>query len=152
MQETAVAGLSVAVVKNSKLIYTHSFGNKDIETGTALTADCLFRIASLSKSFSATSIMQLAEQKKLSLDEDISSLVSFKIRNPKFPETVIILRMAMSHRSSINDSQGYFTLDAINPDKNKIRLQSWVYLYRRRKHQKHYQLFFLNYTDTGSPC
>ena len=119
MQQTPVAGLSVAVVKNGKIIYTHSFGNKNIETDTPLTDDCLFRIASISKSFSATSIMQLAERKKLSLEEDISNLVGFKIRNPKFPETIITLRMAMGHRSSINESQGYFTLDAINPDKNK---------------------------------
>ena len=96
MQQTPVAGLSVAVVKNSKIIYTHSFGSKNIETNTPLTDDCLFRIASISKSFSATAIMQLAERKKLSLDEDISNLAGFKIRNPKFPETVITLRMAMS--------------------------------------------------------
>ena len=77
-----------------------------------------FRIASISKSFSATSIMQLVEAKKLSLDDDVSKLVGFKVRNPRFPKTVITLRMILSHRSSINDSQGYFTLDAINPAKN----------------------------------
>ena len=88
MQQTPVAGLSIAVVKNGKVIYTHSFGNKNIEANTPLTDDCLFRIASISKSFSATSIMQLAEKKKLSLEDDISDLVGFKIRNPKFPETV----------------------------------------------------------------
>ncbi len=118
MQQSPVAGLSVAVVKKGKIIYTHSFGMKDIETNTTLTDENIFRIASISKSFSATSILQLAEKKKLSLEDDISKLVGFTIRNPKFPETVITLRMVMSHRSSINDSEGYFTLDAINPAKN----------------------------------
>lgn len=75
MQQNNVIGLSVAVVKNGKIIYTHSFGSKDVESNTALTDDCLFRIASISKSFSATSIMQLVEAKKLSLDDDISKLV-----------------------------------------------------------------------------
>ena len=42
---------------------------KEIETNTPLTDDCLFRIASISKSFSATSIMQLVEAGKLSLEE-----------------------------------------------------------------------------------
>lgn len=146
MQQTPVVGLSVAVVKNSKIIYTHSFGNKNIETGTALTDDCLFRIASISKSFSATSIMQLAERKKLSLDEDISNLAGFKIRNPKFPETVITLRMAMSHRSSINDSQGYFTLDAINPDKNK----NWAACYNNYEPGTGYMYCNLNYNMIGT--
>jgi len=146
MQQTPVAGLSVAVVKKGKIIYTHSFGNKNIEANTPLTDDCLFRIASISKSFSATSIMQLAEKKKLSLEDDISNLVGFKIRNPKFPERVITLRMVMSHRSSINDSQGYFTLDAINPEKNI----DWAKCYNSYEPGTGYQYCNLNYNMIGT--
>jgi hypothetical protein len=72
MQEIKVVGLSVAVVKNNKIIYTHSFGLKDMDSNAPLTDDCLFRIASISKSFSATSIMQLVEAGKLSLEDDMS--------------------------------------------------------------------------------
>jgi CubicO group peptidase (beta-lactamase class C family) len=118
MKQYAMVGLSVAVVKHGEIIYTHSFGLKNVETQTPLTDKDIFRIASISKSFSATSIMQLVEAKKLKLSDDVSDLVGFKVRNPKFPETVITLKMIMSHTSSLNDSQGYFTLDAINPDKN----------------------------------
>lgn len=118
MQQYKVAGLSIAVVKNNKIIYTHSFGHKNIETNTPLTDDCLFRIASISKSFTATSLLQLVEKKKISLDDDVSNLIGFKVRNPKFPDKVITLRMILSHQSSINDSQGYFSLDIINPAKN----------------------------------
>lgn len=146
MQQTPVAGLSVAVVKNNKIIYTHSFGSKNIETNTPLTDDCIFRIASISKSFSATSIMQLVEAKKLSLEDDISKLVGFNIRNPKFPETVITLRMVMSHRSSINDKEGYFTLDAINPDKNK----NWSNCYNNYEPGTGYQYCNLNYNMVGT--
>lgn len=146
MQQSAVAGLSVAVVKNNKIIYTHSFGSKNIETNTLLSDNDLFRIASISKSFSATSIMQLVEAKKLSLEDDISTLVGFKIRNPKFPETVITLRMVMSHRSSINDRQGYFTLDAINPDKNK----DWAKCYNDYEPGTGYQYCNLNYNMIGT--
>lgn len=118
MQQHDVAGMSVAVVKNGKLFYTHSFGYKNIEAKEALTDNDIFRIASISKSFSATAIMQLVEAKKLSLNDDVSKLVGFTVRNPKFPNTIITLRMLLSHRSSLNDSQGYFSLDAINPAKN----------------------------------
>jgi CubicO group peptidase (beta-lactamase class C family) len=146
MQEHQVMGLSVAVVKKGKIIYTHSFGLKNAETNTPLTDECIFRIASISKSFSATSIMQLAERKKLSLDDDISDLVGFKVRNPRYPETVITLRMVMSHRSSVNDKQGYFTLDAINPAKNP----DWAKCYNEYEPGKGYQYCNLNYNMVGT--
>jgi CubicO group peptidase (beta-lactamase class C family) len=146
IREHKVMGLSVAVVKKGKIIYTHSFGLKNAETNTPLTDDCIFRIASISKSFSATSIMQLVEQKKLSLDDDISNLVGFKVRNPKYPETIITLRMAMSHRSSVNDSEGYFTLDAINPAKNA----NWAKCYNDYEPGSKYQYCNLNYNMVGT--
>ena len=118
MSENPVIGLSVAVVKNNKLVYTKAFGSKNKETNEALKTNDIFRIASISKSFSATSILQLVEKGKLHLDDDFGDLIGFPIRNPKFPNTVITLRMALAHLSSINDSQGYFNLDAINPHKN----------------------------------
>ncbi len=146
MQQSRVMGLSVSVVKKKKIIYTQSFGLKDSASNTPLTNDCLFRIASISKSFSATSIMQLVEAKKLSLDDDISSLIGFKVRNPKFPETVITLRMVMSHRSSLNDSQGYFTLDAINPAKNP----DWAKCYNDYEPGSAYMYCNLNYNMVGT--
>ena len=65
MNQTHAVGVSVAVVKNNEIIYSQSFGLKNIETNTPLNNECIFRIASISKSFSATSIMQLIEAKKL---------------------------------------------------------------------------------------
>lgn len=146
MEQSNVVGLSVAVVKNNKIIYTRSFGLKDVENNQPLTDDCLFRIASISKSFSATSIMQLAAAKKLSLDDDISDLLGFKVRNPKYPGTIITLRMVLSHRSSVNDSQGYFTLDVINPDKNP----DWAKCYSDYEPGTGYRYCNLNYNMAGA--
>ena len=146
MKKLDVVGLSVAVVKEGDIIYSNSFGLKNIETKAPLTDTDIFRIASISKSFSATSIMQLMEAGKLSLDDDFSDLVGFKIRNPKFPETVITLRMILSHTSSINDSQGYFTLDAINPSKNP----DWAKCYSDYAPGKGYRYCNLNYNMVGT--
>jgi CubicO group peptidase (beta-lactamase class C family) len=146
MKKLDVVGLSVAVVKKGEIIYTHSFGVKDNTTNHPLTDENIFRIASISKSFSATSIMQLIEAGKLSLDDDFSDLVGFKIRNPKFPETVITLRMILSHTSSINDSQGYFTLDAINPAKNP----DWQKCYSDVAPGTDYRYCNLNYNMIGT--
>ncbi|SIQ99898.1 CubicO group peptidase, beta-lactamase class C family [Pontibacter lucknowensis] len=118
MQQHDMVGLSVAVVKKGEIIYAKSFGLKDVESQAPLTNNDIFRIASISKSFTVTALMQLIEAGKLSLNDDVSELVGFKVRNPKYPEKVITLRMMLSHTSSINDSQGYFTLDTIDPAKN----------------------------------
>lgn len=146
MKDLDVVGLSVAVVKKGKIIYNNSFGLKNIATNTPLTNDDIFRIASISKSFSATSIMQLMEAVKLSLDDDFSKLVGFTVRNPKFPQTVITLRMVMSHTASINDSQGYFTLDAINPGKNT----NYAKCYNDYEPGTQYQYCNLDYNMTGT--
>ena len=146
MKKMDVVGLSVVVVKKGEIIYTHSFGLKSIENNEPLTDQHIFRIASISKSFSATSIMQLAEAKKLSLEDDFSNLVGFKIRNPKYPNTVITLKMVMSHTSSINDSQGYFNLDVINPNKNP----DWAKCYNDYEPGKGYEYCNLNYNMVGT--
>ena len=146
MQETPVMGLSVAVVKNNKLIYTKAYGLKDAELKTPLSTVDIFRIASISKSFSATSIMQLVEKKKLSLDDDVSDLIGFKVRNPKYPDVVITLKMILSHTSSLNDSEGYFSLDAINPSKNN----DWQKCYNSYEPGKGYQYCNLNFNMAGT--
>ena len=146
IQEEKVVGFSVAVVKNNKIIYTHSFGMQDLEKNIPLTNDAIFRIASISKSFTATSIMQLVEAGKLSLDDDFSDLIGFKVRNPKYPNTVITLRMVLSHTSSINDSQGYFSLDPINPKTNP----EFAKCYNNYEPGKGYAYCNLNYNMTGA--
>jgi CubicO group peptidase (beta-lactamase class C family) len=118
MEKYSAVGASVAVVKKGQIVYNHSFGLKELAHKLPLTNQDIFRIASISKSFSATAIMQLVEAGKISLDDDFGDLVGFKIRNPKFPDQKITLKMALSHTSSLNDSQGYLNFDVLNPDKN----------------------------------
>lgn len=146
IKQQNVVGLSVAVVKEGEIIYTHSFGLKDIGTSTPLKDRDIFRIASISKSFSATSIMQLVEARKLSLNDDVSNLIGFTVRNPNFPETVITLKMILSHTSSLNDSQGYLSLDVINPSKNANTNKS----YNSYEPGKGYQYCNLNFNMAGT--
>lgn len=146
MNENQVVGLSVAVVKKDKIIFSKAYGYKDLENKTALSSSDLFRIASISKSFSATSIMQLVEQKKINVDQDVSELIGFKVRNPKFPDRIITLRSLLSHLSSINDSQGYFSLDAINPEKNP----NWAKCYNDYEPGSKWQYCNLNFNMIGT--
>ena len=62
LEEFQAAGVSVAVVKNGEIVYNKSFGYKDLKSQEPLRNDHLMRIASISKSFTATAFMQLVEQ------------------------------------------------------------------------------------------
>lgn len=118
MKEFNNVGIQAAVVKEGEIIYCKSFGLKNIESGEKLENDDVMRIASISKSFTTTSLMQLVEKGQISLDDDVSDLIGFKIRNPYFPDKKITLRMILSHTSSIKDKEDYFTLDHLNPAVN----------------------------------
>lgn len=144
--ELKTVGLAVAVVKKGEIVYTQNFGWQDVEKQILLSNNSIFRIASISKSFSATAIMQLVEQRKLSLDDDVSKLIGFTVRNPNYPDDVITLRMIMSHTSSLSDRNGYFTLDVINPAKNT----DWAKCFNNYRPGSQYEYCNLNYNITGT--
>lgn len=145
-EEVGNVGLAVAVVKNGTIIYHQQFGVKNLQTQEPIAEDDLFRIASISKSFSATSIMQLKEKGLVTLDTDVSELAGFPIRNPRYPEKVITLEMLLSHTSSLNDSEGYFTLDAVNPAANP----NWQNCYNDYAPGEGYEYCNLNFNLVGS--
>ena len=121
-------GLAVVLVKNNHIVYSQVFGYKSIDgqgytdqpstEPIPLKKDDLFRIASISKSFTTVGLLQQVELGRLSLTDDVSDLIGFRIRNPFFPDTVITLEMLLSHTSSLSDKEGYFNLNVINPETN----------------------------------
>src|SRR5690606_19281733 len=139
-------GVAVAVVKDNRLQYSQAFGWKDTAARERLASTDIFRIASISKSFTATGILQLVEAGKLSLDDDVGELIGFPVRNPNFPDSVISLRMVMSHTSSISDKNGYFTLDAFNPEKNP----DWTKAYNDYAPGGGYEYCNLNFNLAGA--
>ena len=62
-----VAGMAIGIVKGEE-VYARGFGMKDIETQEPVASDSLFHLASISKNFVATALMQLVEGAKLNLD------------------------------------------------------------------------------------
>ena len=119
MEKNSAVGLAVAVVKGGEIIYTESFGYKNLEDSTLLGEGDLFRIASISKSFTTTALLTLMERGLIGLDQDVSELTGFPVRNPAYPDVKITVKMLLSHTSSLNDFEGYFNLDVLNPAKNK---------------------------------
>jgi len=71
MQKHHVPGLSVAITKEGRLVYAQAFGLADKEKNEKVTTNHLFRIASVSKTITATTIFRLMEDGKLSLSDKV---------------------------------------------------------------------------------
>src|SRR5947208_16655625 len=64
-------GLSIAVVHDQDVVWSQGFGWADVERRTPATAHTLYRVASITKTFTATAIMQLRDAGKLRLDDAV---------------------------------------------------------------------------------
>jgi CubicO group peptidase (beta-lactamase class C family) len=97
MQKQNIPGLSLAVVKEGKVIKAQGYGLANVEHNIAATADSVYKIGSVSKQFLATGIMLLYDEGKLSLDDKISKYLEGT------PETWkdITLRHLLTHTSGI---------------------------------------------------
>jgi D-alanyl-D-alanine carboxypeptidase len=107
LESTGVPSASVAVVKGGTLVYAHSYGNARLEPPTPATAEMRYKIGSISKQFTATAILMLAEQGKLSLDDPVSRFVP-DLTGAK----EVTIRQLLSHTSGYQD---YWPQDYVPP-------------------------------------
>jgi CubicO group peptidase (beta-lactamase class C family) len=97
MAHQHIPGISVAVGQRDQIWWAKGFGAADLENGVPVTPDSSFRIASISKTLTATAVMQLAESGKLDLDHPIQEYC------PSFPKKPwpITARELLAHLSGI---------------------------------------------------
>ena len=107
MNEYKIIGLSFVAVKKNRITGSGFYGYADKERKVHTGPDTIYRIASISKPFTATAVMQLVEQGRLSLDEDISRYLGYRIRNPYYPSRAITIRHLLTHTSGICDGGHY---------------------------------------------
>jgi D-alanyl-D-alanine carboxypeptidase len=102
MAYRGLPGMSVGIVYNQDLIWSKGFGYSDVDNKTPATPKTLYRMASVTKLFTATAIMQLRDTGKLHLDDPIAKYLPwFKIRN-RFPDTPsITIRHLLTHTSGL---------------------------------------------------
>ena len=92
-------GVAVAVVKEGEIVYKRGFGMANLEYDIPITPGSIFHIASISKQFTTMSIVLLAQEGKLSLDDDIRKYIP---EVPDFGETITIRHLA-HHTSGLRD-------------------------------------------------
>jgi D-alanyl-D-alanine carboxypeptidase len=95
-----IPGIAVGIVHNGELIWGKGYGFADLEKRTPVTLDTRFRIASITKSFTAAAIMQLRDAGKLRLDDPVRQSVPwFDLRYEGAPE--ITIRHLLTHTSGL---------------------------------------------------
>ena len=122
--DRGVAGFSAARIKDGKLDWSYSYGLADRDNNIPMTPDHIQNIASVSKTITATAIMQLWEAGHFQLDDDINSFLPFSVRNPRFPDEPITFRQLLAHRSSINDGPSYDASYACGDP--SVSLEDWI--------------------------
>lgn len=97
--KTSSPGFAVGIVRNDSLIFSKGYGMANLEYGIPITPATIFNMASVSKQFTAYSILLLERQGKLSLDDDIHQYL------PWFPDLKekITIRNLLNHTSGIRD-------------------------------------------------
>lgn len=103
MEEAAIPGLGIAVIRNGKTQLMRAYGLADIEQGKPVTIDTPFNLASISKPIMGVAILQIAENGSLDLDADINRYLPFEIDNPKVEAGGISVRHLATHTSGLAD-------------------------------------------------
>lgn len=95
----SVPGAELAISRNGQVIFSKAWGMADLEHNIALTTQSLIEAGSVSKQFTAASILLLEQQGKLSLEDDVRKYI------PELPDygKVITLRHMMQHTSGLKD-------------------------------------------------
>jgi len=100
MKQGHIPSLSACIVHNDDIVWEKGYGKYDISSDLLADTDTIYMTASISKTITATALMQLYDKGLFELDEDINSYLPLSIRNPKYPDVPITFRMLLSHRSS----------------------------------------------------
>jgi CubicO group peptidase (beta-lactamase class C family) len=104
LEKLNVPGLSVGIVKNGRLACTGVAGMANIEEKRPVTPSTLFCVASVSKTVTAVAAMQVVDDGKAALDEDVDAHFPFTVRIPGCEATPVTLRELLAHTSSITDN------------------------------------------------
>jgi CubicO group peptidase (beta-lactamase class C family) len=99
------AGVTVSVVKDGKLFFAKGYGYADVDKRIPVdAAKTLFRPGSISKLFTWTALMQLVEQGKVGLDDDVNKHISQFQVPYNYPDKPVTLRHLLTHSGGLEDS------------------------------------------------
>lgn len=121
-----IPGFAVAVSHNGKLVFNSTYGYANLESKQKLTGEHLFRIASHSKTFTATVLMQLAEHGKLRIDDYVTDYLPWLKDHGDKRWQKVTIRQLMSHSAGVirdGIAIDYWQMLAPFPDEKELERQ-----------------------------
>lgn len=102
MAYRGLPGLSLAIVHDQDVIYAKGFGFADVDKKTPATPGTVYRIASISKLFTAVAVLQLRDQGKLQLDDPVAKYLTwFKLKDAPADAQPITIRHLLVHTAGL---------------------------------------------------
>ena len=123
LADTGVPSAVVAAVVDAKIVYAHAYGNARLEPRTPATTKMRYSIGSISKQLTATAVLLLAEDGKLTLDDPVGKYVPNLTRGDD-----VTIRQLLSHTSGYPDyaPQDYMVPDWEKPIDAQAILDGWA--------------------------
>jgi D-alanyl-D-alanine carboxypeptidase len=127
LDQTGVPSASLAVVKGGKLVYTHAYGYARLATATTpalpATPRMRYSIGSISKQFTATAILLLQEEGKLTLDDPVGKYIPGLTRGDD-----VTIRQILSHTSGYQDywPEDYTMTPMLHDESSQQILDTWA--------------------------
>lgn len=106
-----IVGLSVGVMQNGKIVFNKGYGVRDIASGAPVTPQTMFAVGSVTKQFTCSSVLMLAEQHKLALSDPVSKWYPNLTR----ASDITLLDLG-GHLSGYHD---YYPLDFVDQEMSK---------------------------------
>ena len=104
MQTHLIPGLSFSIVKDNNIVLEKQLGYANIDESILVDENTMFILSSISKTVTATALMQLFEDGQFELDDHINNYLPFNVIHPNYPLVPITFKMLLSHLSGIQDN------------------------------------------------
>jgi CubicO group peptidase (beta-lactamase class C family) len=101
MEEWKVPGLAIAVVQNAEVAFLRAYGDRDVEAGLKVTTDTQFLIGSVTKSFTATGLALLVDERRLDWTKPVRDYIpEFRLHDPVATDRITV-RDLLCHHSGL---------------------------------------------------
>jgi CubicO group peptidase (beta-lactamase class C family) len=124
MRMLRVPGMSVAVIRDSRIHWAKGYGIADVETGAVVDTGTLFQAASISKPVAAMASLKAVQDGRFRLDDDINTILkSWRLNGGDFTrDRPVTPRTLMSHISGLGDAFGFGGYDPGTPLPTVVQL------------------------------
>ena len=142
---TTTPGAALAVVRDGRIVYERGYGMAKLEDGIVMTPDRIFDIGSCSKQFTATCLVMLVRDGKVSLDDNVRKYI------PELPDygTPVTVRHLLHHTSGLRDYNALLELAGFRGDSDCPTVAEALEVICRQKKLNYSPGAEYSYTNTG---